>query len=115
MSASTQTPVLGIRIFPHGPNKAGALQDILVEIDPGGAIPLNIHTVDTEIFIVAGNGWVCSADELNRKSLSTGNRVLFQPGDPQQLLLAGNEGLSFISINGYLVSSVSEQWEFELT
>jgi len=105
----------GVKIFPlSGPPKVGIPQDILVEIEPDGSIPLHSHAVDAEMFIIAGSGWVCSTDETNGRPVSLGWRVFFEADEPHGFR-AGKDGLTFISANGGIVDSLSEHWDLEMT
>jgi len=103
----------GVRIIPvSGPLKAGAPQTVLVEVEPDGSVPLHSHTVDAEMIIVAGSGWVCSTDLTNGRYVSPGYLVFFEADKPHGFL-AGSEGLSFISVNGGIVDEDTDHWDFE--
>jgi quercetin dioxygenase-like cupin family protein len=102
-----------VRIFPvSGPPKAGAEQTVLVEVEPRGSIPLHSHTVDAEMIIVAGNGWVCATDATNGRHVSPGYRVFYEADKPHGFR-AGDDGLSFISVNGGIVDELADRWDFE--
>jgi quercetin dioxygenase-like cupin family protein len=102
-----------VKIFPvNGELRAGFPQTVLVQIEPEGRIPLHSHTVAAEMVIVAGSGWVCSADDMNNRPVSPGCRVFFEADKPHGFH-AGDEGLSFVSVNAGIVDDRPEQWDYD--
>ena len=109
----THPSLPGIKIFPmNGELRAGIPQTVLVQIEPEGRIPLHSHTVDAEMVIVAGGGWVCSVDDINDRPVLPGCRVFFE-ADKLHGFYAGNEGLSFVSANGGIVDEQPEEWDYD--
>jgi len=109
----TNPSLPGVRIFPmSGAPKKGVAQSVLVEVEPRGSVPLHSHTVDAEMIIVAGNGWVCSTDATNGRHVSPGYRVFYEKDKPHGFR-AGDAGLSFISINGGIVDE-NGHWDLEM-
>src|SRR3989344_8368301 len=107
----TSPSLPGVRIFAiSGAPKAGVAQSVLVEVEPDGSIPLHSHTVDAEMIIVGGSGWVCSTDATNGRHVSPGFRVFYEKDKPHGFR-AGNDGLSFVSINGGIVDEVPDKWD----
>lgn len=105
----------GVQIFPlSGGFEVGKEQSVLVRIEPGGQIPLHSHSVDAEMFIVAGSGWVCSVDATNGRHVSPGFRVFYEKDKPHGFR-AGKEGLSFISNNGGIVDEEPAKWDLQPT
>jgi len=105
----------GVRTFPViGEAVAGMKQAVLVEVEPKGSIPLHSHTVDAEMIIVGGDGWVCSTDATNGRHVRPGMRVFYEKDNPHGFR-AGTSGLSFVSINGGIVVADPNDWDFELT
>ena len=112
LQSLTHPSLPNVRIFPiSGTLKAGAEQAVLVEVEPRGSIPLHSHTVDAEMVIVGGSGWVCSTDATNGRHVSPGYRVFYEKDKPHGFR-AGNDGLSFVSINGGIVDEVPDKWDF---
>ena len=108
----TSPSLPGVRIFAiSGAPKAGVAQSVLVEVEPDGSIPLHSHTVDAEMIIVGGSGWVCSTDATNGRHVSPGFRVFYEKERPHGFR-AGKEGLSFISNNGGIVDEDPKKWDF---
>jgi len=95
-----------------GTPKKGVAQSVLVEVEPKGSIPLHGHTVDAEMIIVAGSGWVCSTDATNGRHVSPGFRVFYEKDRPHGFR-ADKNGLSFISMNGGIVDEDLEKWDFD--
>jgi quercetin dioxygenase-like cupin family protein len=114
MPPVTHPSLPGVRIFSTGePLLAGSPQTVLVEVEPNGSIPLHTHDVDAVMLIVAGSGWVCSTDGTNGHSVNPGVRVFYEAERPHGFR-AGQEGLSFISINGGIVDKHAERWDMDL-
>jgi len=112
--SSVRHPSLpAVTIFPvSGPLQAGSPQTVLVQVDPLGLVPLHSHTVDAEMYIVAGKGWVCSTDATDGRAVAPGCRVFFE-ADQLHGFRAGQEGLSFISVNGGIVDEHADHWDYE--
>jgi quercetin dioxygenase-like cupin family protein len=109
----THPSLPGVRIFPVTDQlEAGSAQSVLVEVTPRGSIPLHSHSVDAEMIIVGGSGWVCSNDATDGRHVKPGYRVFYEADKPHGFI-AGPEGLSFISINGGIVDEHPERWDYQ--
>jgi quercetin dioxygenase-like cupin family protein len=102
----------GVRVFPVTASlAAGHPQEVLVEVDGDGTIPLHTHSVDAKMVIVAGSGCVLSAQsQLNGVPVRRGDVVRFEK-DIAHGFEAGPDGLVFLSVNGGIVDSRSENWD----
>ncbi len=91
----------------------GKSQKELVEIEPNGLIPLHTHTVDAMMIIVAGNGWTCCTDGTDGTPVSSGDCIFFEA---EQLhgFRAGEEGLSFMTVNGGIVDENPANWDIKI-
>lgn len=92
-----------------GAPKRGAVQRVLVCVAAGMDIPLHTHSVDAEMFIVAGSGVVLSVDENNGRAVCMGDVVLFERDAPHGFR-AGSQGLTFVSSNGGIVDA-DDDWD----
>ena len=93
--------------------KRGVVQEVLVEVSPFGKIPLHTHTVDAEMIIVSGRGYVLSGDKsLDGVPVQVGEVVFFEKEIPHGFQ-ASREGLTFISRNGGIVAESSQSWDID--
>jgi quercetin dioxygenase-like cupin family protein len=102
-----------VAVYPFGSDvlKRGVPQEVLVDVEPHHEIPLHAHTVDAEMFIVAGSGTVLSDDQaLNGRRVTKGMAVMFEK-NVLHGFRAGGEGLTFVSRNGGIVTAPSEAWD----
>lgn len=104
--------LVGVRIFPltDGAQK-GVPQEVLVDVSPGGLIPLHSHEVDATMIIVGGAGTVLSDDpQINGRSVEKCDVVFFEKR-VMHGFRASDRGLLFISRNGGIVDEKPEQWD----
>jgi quercetin dioxygenase-like cupin family protein len=103
----------GVRVYPLslGELNARQPQEVLVEVAPHGEIPLHKHSVDAEMFIIAGSGEVLSEDaELSGREVGRGAVVMFER-EVSHGFKAGADGLVFISRNGGIVAKTESEWD----
>jgi quercetin dioxygenase-like cupin family protein len=105
----------GVLISPLGSVGAGEEQEVLVQIEAFGVIPMHCHSVDATMVIVAGSGEVLSEDlGLHLQRVRPGAVVFFE-----RTILhgfrAGQEGLGFISKNGGIVDTDEAAWDIDFS
>jgi quercetin dioxygenase-like cupin family protein len=88
----------------------GSPQSVLVKVEAGGKIPLHVHKVDAEMYIVGGSAIVLSDDETNGTLVNPGARVMFKKNESHGFE-AGPEGLVFVSFNGGIVDFQDTNWD----
>jgi len=106
----------GVLVYPLSDGlRAGSPQEVLVDVEPSGTIPLHRHEVSATMIIVAGSGRVLSADcHLNGQEVRRGNVVFFE----REILHgfeAGLDGLVFISRNGGIVAESEQEWDIDFS
>jgi quercetin dioxygenase-like cupin family protein len=104
------TSVLGF----GGRASLGTPQEVVVVCEPYAVIQPHRHSVDAEMFVVAGEAEVLSSDiELNGKYVSCGDVVCFER-DIDHGFKASAKGLVFISRNGGIVDEGGD-WDMMFT
>ena len=104
----------GVTIFAmSSPVVSGDKQQVLVVVDPLAEIPLHCHSVDAEMFIVAGRGIVLSNDQTDGRLVKAGDQVVFERNAAHGFR-AGDKGLSFVSTNGGIVDTNPDCWDIDL-
>lgn len=104
----------GVVVYPlDGDAEVGELQEVLVDVEPNGTIPLHRHQVDATMVILAGEGKVLSSDAQINGQLVGKGKVVFFERHVLHGFEAGPDGLLFISKNGGIVSSRGEPWDIE--
>jgi len=87
------------------------LEELLVEVEPYGEVPLHTHGVDATMIILDGTAKVLSEDhELNGKQVSRGDVVFFEKERKHGFKAAGS-GLLFLSRNGGIVGGAGRGWD----
>lgn len=104
----------GVRVFPiagQGVPKRGVPQTVLVQVDPGVAIPKHKHGGDAYMTIVAGTAKVVSEDAANGQEVGPGFCVFYAK---QKLhgFVAGLAGFSFITKNEGIVDA-DGNWDMQ--
>jgi quercetin dioxygenase-like cupin family protein len=93
--------------------QAGKAQDLLVQVNPGGQVPLHSHSVDATMFIVDGEAIVISDDEsLNGQTVHRGDVVDFER-NIRHGFKASPLGLLFVSRNGGIIDEGSNAWDIQ--
>lgn len=99
----------------------GQPQEILVDVAPGGTVPMHTHTVDAKMIIVAGEADVlfdpreldANGQVLNRETVHQGDIVYFHAG-MQHGFRASSQGLKFISVNGGIIDKEPNTWDISV-
>jgi quercetin dioxygenase-like cupin family protein len=87
------------------------LEELLVEVEPNGEVPLHTHSVDATMIILDGTAKVLSEDhELNGKQVSRGDVVFFEK-ERMHGFKAAASGLLFLSRNGGIVGTPGAPWD----
>jgi quercetin dioxygenase-like cupin family protein len=87
------------------------LEELLVEVEPNGEVPLHSHSVDATMIILDGAAEVLSEDhDLNGKQVSRGDVVLFEK-DRRHGFKVSDSGLLFLSRNGGIVGKAGRPWD----
>ena len=117
----TQTTALahpelpGVQIFPfEDAPKRGLPQSVLVVMEPGATIPPHTHMVEAVMHPVAGSATVLAAedDSDNGRVVCAGFCVRFAALGLHGFQ-AGDEGFSFVSVNGGIVDNDGD-WDIDL-
>lgn len=104
----------GVDIFCLGRQvRRGEPQEVLVRAQPKATIPRHTHSVDAEMFIVAGDATIISDDpDLNGRHVGVGECVFFER-EVAHGFQVGEHGLSFVSRNGGIVDE-SGVWDMQM-
>ncbi len=113
MEQFTHASLPGVIGYAMTPNpERGKPQQILVEVEPHGVIPLHTHGVEARMGIVAGDGYVLSDDPVtNGVFVQKGTCVKFEKDKPHGFQ-AGIHGLIFVSDNDGIVGP---EWDMVFT
>lgn len=104
----------GVAVYMIEPDTTGPVtQEILVEVEPNGDIPLHTHTVDATMIILDGAATVLSEDGgLRGQSVSRGDVVCFEKNKRHGFKASGT-GLLFLSRNGGIVGEPGRAWDID--
>lgn len=87
------------------------LEELLVEVEPNGEVPLHTHSVDATMIILDGAAKVLSEDhDLNGRQVSRGDVVFFEK-DRMHGFKASDSGLLFLSRNGGIIGNAGGPWD----
>ena len=103
----------GVKVYPMDETpQQGKEQTVLVRVAPNVEIPLHTHQGDATMFIVSGSGHVLSDGENNGASVEVGDCVFFEKLR-QHGFQAGDDGLTFISMNEGIVDRDPNKWDID--
>jgi quercetin dioxygenase-like cupin family protein len=87
------------------------MEELLVEVEPNGEVPLHTHSVDATMIILNGAAKVLSEDhELAGRQVSRGDVVFFEK-NRMHGFKASDSGLLFLSRNGGIVGKAGRPWD----
>lgn len=114
MRKFTHSDLPGVVVFSLTPKPSfNEPQELLVELKGDGEIPLHSHSVDAEMYIVAGDATVLSDDgSLNGRNVKRGDVVHFER-NIKHGFKASESGLVFVSRNGGIVDAGSNSWDID--
>jgi len=104
----------GVAVYLLEPQHTSTIaQEVLVELEPNGDIPLHSHTVDATMIILNGGATVLSEDgDLNGRRISRGDVVFFEK-NRRHGFKALESGLLFLSRNGGIVGEPGRPWDID--